>query len=292
MMPLPVPTPTSAHRAIVTADDFLRFREFFYRKTGIMFGENKRYFVDKRLQERISASGFAAFRPYFDMVCFRSDGLELQALVNAMTVNETYFYREEYQLQCLVKSILPEVVKTLDRGEPLKIWSMPCSTGEEPYSIAFYLLEHWSRVDEFDIEIVASDIDTEVLKKAKLGIYAERSLQHVPPHTIAKYTTPVAGGNQVVDELRKSIKFTQANLIEAVENKAYRGFSVVFCRNLLIYFDDLSRREAAEAIFTALNPSGFVCLGHSESMSRISSLFELRKFPEAIVYQKPARAGL
>ncbi len=103
-------------RPIVSTDDFLRFREFFYRKTGIMFADNKRYFVDKRLQERILSAGFSTFRPYFDMVCFKADGSELQALVNAMTVNETYFYREEYQLKCLARSILPEVVKTLDRG--------------------------------------------------------------------------------------------------------------------------------------------------------------------------------
>ncbi len=168
---------------------------------------------------------------------------------------------------------------------------MPCSTGEEPYSIALYLLEHFDRVDDYDIEIIASDIDTEVLKKAKLGVYAERALQHVSPQTVAKYFNPVEGGKQVVEELRNSIKFTQANLMDAIDSKAYRGFSVVFCRNLLIYFDDVSRREAAEAIFAALNPRGFVCLGHSESMSRISSLFELRKFPDAIVYQKPTRAG-
>jgi len=238
------------------------------------------------------AIGTTDFREYFNMVCFRADGLEMQALVNAMTVNETYFYREEYQLKCLVTSILPEVVKTLDRSETLKIWSMPCSTGEEPYSIALYLLENWSRVDEFNIEIIASDIDTEVLKRAKLGVYAERSLQYLSPSTITKYMRPLADGtHQIIDELRNSIKFTRANLMEAIDDKAYRGFSVVFCRNLLIYFDDVSRREAAEAIYTALNPGGFVCLGHSESMSRISSLFELRKFPEAIVYQKPARVG-
>jgi len=278
-----------ASQPVVSNDDFLRFREFFYRKTGIMFQDNKRYFVDKRIQERMGKAGFASFRPYFDLVCFQASGAELQALVNAMTVNETYFYREEYQLKCLVHSILPEVVKTLDPGDTIKIWSMPCSTGEEPYSIAFYLLENWSRVDDYNIEIVASDIDTEVLRKARLGAYADRAVQYVPPHTIGKYMTTSGPGNyQVVDELRKSIKFTQANLMEALESRFYRGFSVVFCRNLLIYFDDLSRREAAEAIFAALTPGGFVCLGHSESMSRISSLFELRKFPEAIVYQKPA----
>ena len=117
-------------------------------------------------------------------------------------------------------------------------------------------------------------------------------MQYLSPSTITKYMRPLADGtHQIIDELRNSIKFTRANLMEAIDDKAYRGFSVVFCRNLLIYFDDVSRREAAEAIYTALNPGGFVCLGHSESMSRISSLFELRKFPEAIVYQKPARVG-
>jgi chemotaxis protein methyltransferase CheR len=121
----------------VSDDDFLKFREFFYRKTGIMFAENKRYFVDKRIQERMVSCESTSFREYFDKVCFQANGQELQALVNRMTVNETYFYREEYQLKCLVHSILPEVVKRLNPGETLKIWSMPCSTGEEPNSIAF-----------------------------------------------------------------------------------------------------------------------------------------------------------
>ena len=166
---------------------------------------------------------------------------------------------------------------------------MPCSTGEEPYSIAFYLLEHWKLVDDYEIEIVASDIDTEVLRKAKA-----RRLQ--PPlaavrsagdrrqiHDRRRAATSAASS----PALRDSIRFTRANLLDAIDEPVYRDFHVVFCRNLLIYFDDVSRREAGEALFAALAPGGFVCLGHSESMSRISSLFELRKFPEAIVYQKP-----
>jgi len=278
-----------ASQPVVSNDDFLRFREFFYRKTGIMFQDNKRYFVDKRIQERMGKAGFASFRPYFDLVCFQASGAELQALVNAMTVNETYFYREEYQLKCLVHSILPEVVKTLDPGDTIKIWSMPCSTGEEPYSIAFYLLENWSRVDDYNIEIVASDIDTEVLEKARRGVYGERALQHVSADTIKKYMTRTNDGqHQIIDAIRSSIKFSQLNIFEAINERTHGGFDVVFCRNMLIYFDDLSRREAAGAIFAAMRPGGFVCLGHSESMSRISSLFNIRNFPEAIVYQKPA----
>jgi chemotaxis protein methyltransferase CheR len=270
----------------LSEEDFRMFADFFYRRTGIQFGLNKRYFVDKRLQERIMRTGQNSFRDYFDAL--RRDPAEYQALVNAMTVNETYFYRESYQLDCLVKSILPEVVKTLGRGRTLRIWSLPCSTGEEPYSIALYLLENWPLVDNYEIEIVASDIDTEALRLAKAGLYSRRSLQNVPEALIAKYTTDAGGGErQVIEALRDSIRFTRVNLLDVIGDRAYRDFHVVFCRNLLIYFDDVSRREAGEALFASMAPGGFICLGHSESMSRVSPLFELKRYPEAIVHRKP-----
>jgi chemotaxis protein methyltransferase CheR len=273
----------------ISDEDFLRFREFFYRKTGIMFAENKRYFVDKRLRERMSACNIATFRDYFNLARFQSNGEELQHLVNAMTVNETYFYREEYQFRCMVESILPEVTRGRRPGDTVRIWIMPCSTGEEAYSIALYLLDHWPRVDDFAVEIVASDIDTEVLEHARRGIYGERSLQYVPKATVGRYLTRIGGDLfQIIPEIRSSVSFVQANLADAASTARFRGFDVVFCRNLLIYFDDISRREAAETIFEVLKPGGFVCLGHSESMSRVSALFAVRKFPNAIVYQKPA----
>jgi len=285
---LPIPLQAAA-ASIFSDEEFLKFREFFYRKTGIMFAENKRYFVDKRILERMAGANLRSFAEYFNRVRFQASGVELQALVNSMTVNETYFYREDYQLQCLVRSLMPEIAKSSSKGDTIKIWSIPCSTGEEPYSIALYLLEYWAQVDDFNIEIVASDIDTEVLEKARRGVYGERALQHVSADTIKKYMTPTKDGqHQIIDAIRSSIKFSQLNILETINERTHAGFDVVFCRNMLIYFDDLSRREAAEAIFTAMNPGGFVCLGHSESMSRISSLFNMRKFPEAIVYQKPA----
>ena len=121
-------------------------------------------------------------------------------------------------------------------------------------------------------------------------MYSRRALQYVPAATRARYTIDAGDEERrVVPALRDSVRFTQANLLEIGEDRSFRNFDVVFCRNLLIYFDDVSRREAAAALYTAMSPGGFVCLGHSESMSRISSLFELRKFPEGIVYQKPPR---
>ena len=272
----------------ISDEDFQKFREFFYRKVGIQFEATKRYFVDKRLIERIEATGAKDFREYFMMLRFEASGLELQTLVNLMTVNETYFFREEYQFQCLVNSILGEVTKNKKDKKPIRIWSIPSSSGEEPYSIVIYLLEHWPDIEHWDVEIISSDIDSEIIKSARRGLYSARSVQYLPVHLLNKYFKPVAGGSyQISEDLRSVVEFTCVNLMDAEDMRNYRKVDVIFCRNLLIYFDDQSRRQAAETFFDALNPGGFVCLGHSESMSRISSLFRVRKFPEAIVYQKP-----
>lgn len=269
-------------------EDFHKFREFFYRKTGILFEDNKRYFVDKRLIERIEATRSESFRSYFTMLRFQASSEELQALTNSMTVNETYFFREAYQFDCLVNSLLDEVVARKQPGEPVRIWSLPCSTGEEPYSIVIYLLEHWKKLAHFDVEIMASDIDTEVLKTAARGVFSQRSVQHLPAPLLRKYFTRVSSGGYCIDpDLAASIDFSRVNLLDPLDTRPFRNIDVVFCRNLLIYFDDTSRRGAAETFYNAMSPGGFICLGHSESMSRISDLFRVRKFKDAIVYQKP-----
>jgi len=270
--------------------DFEKFREFFYRKTGIQFEASKRYFVDKRLVERIELTDSSTFRNYFTKLRFEASGEELQHLTNLMTVNETYFFREEYQFQCLVKSILPDIVSRKTDKNPVRIWVMPSSSGEEPYSIALYLLEYWAGINDWDIEIIASDIDTKILAQARAGQYSARSVQQLPEMLLRKYFKRNANGHQICDDLRNAVEFTRVNLSERADTRAYRDFDVVFCRNLLIYFDDVSRKAAAETFYDAMKPGGYICLGHSESMSRVSSLYKVRKFPEAIVYQKPLEA--
>ncbi len=272
----------------ISDEDFRKFREFFYRKTGIYFEDGKRYFVDKRLLERIEATGSADFRSYFTKLRFQASGEELQTLINLMTVNETYFFREEYQFKCLVESMLPEIVARKKPGSRIRIWSIPSSSGEEAYSIAIYLTEYWPPLAEWDVELISSDIDTAILERAKEGRYSARSVQALPLKILKKYFRNLPNGEyQINDDLRAAVEFTRVNLVDPADTRPYRGFDVIFCRNLLIYFDDLSRAKAAEVFYDALLPGGFICLGHSESMSRISSLFRVRKFPQAIVYQKP-----
>lgn len=281
-------TPALSKREIITDADFLKFRDFFYRKTGIHFDEGKRYFVDKRLVERIEATGADDFRSYFIALRFESKGEELQQLVNSMTVNETYFFREAYQFDCMVKDMLAEVAKRKRPGGRIRIWSIPSSTGEEPYSIAIYLLERWPLIDNYEVEILSSDIDTTVLSAAQRGVYSARSVGQLPKEYLAKYFTRRNDNEFVISrDLVSAVEFSRVNLTDANDTRKFRDIDLIFCRNLLIYFDDLSRRVAAEAMYDALSPGGFICLGHSESMSRISSLFSVRRFADAMVYQKP-----
>jgi len=284
-------TSTLGAPPVITDADFQKFTEFFYRKTGIHFDEGKRYFVDKRLIERIQATGAENFRAWFVTLRFEADGAELQHVVNAMTVNETYFFREAYQFDCLVNDILDEVAARKKPGSRIRIWSVPSSTGEEPYSIAIYLLERWAKIDQYDVEILSSDIDTTVLQSAKRGIYSQRSVAELPHVYLKKYFTS-HGDNEfrISRDLVDAVEFSHVNLSEPNDTRRFRDIDVIFCRNLLIYFDDLSRRVAAEAMFDTLSPGGFICLGHSESMSRISSLYTVRRFPDAMVYQKPLEA--
>lgn len=284
-------TSTLAPPPGITDADFQKFAEFFYRKTGIHFDEGKRYFVDKRLIERIEATGAGSFRSYFVALRFEADGAEMQQLVNAMTVNETYFFREAYQFDCMVNHLLDELAARKPPGSRIRIWSIPSSTGEEPYSIAIYLLERWPRIDAYDVEILSSDIDTTVLSAAQQGVYSQRSVQHLPPAYLRKYFTR-HGEDQwrISRDLVSAVEFSRVNLAEAADTRRFRNIDLIFCRNLLIYFDDLSRRVAAEALYDTLSPGGFICLGHSESMSRMSSLFTVRRFPDAMVYQKPQGA--
>jgi chemotaxis protein methyltransferase CheR len=271
--------------------DFERLREYVYRRTGIQFAANKRYFVDKRVHAMMAEYGTSDFSAYFSALRLGNESL-IQKLVNELTVNETYFLREDYQFDCLIRSVLPAVMA--DRagrgvyGEPVRILSLPSSTGEEPYSIAILLLEEWAEIDRVDVSIVAGDIDTRVLTAARAGTYGIRSLQRMPEPLLRKYFVPTAeGSHRIVDDLRESVEFRHVNICDVTVMQEYRNYDVIFCRNLLIYFDEVSCRTAAENLFGALRPGGFVFLGHSESMSRITPIFIPRRFPEGIAYQRP-----
>jgi chemotaxis protein methyltransferase CheR len=274
-------------RAELTEEEFRRLCDFLYRRTGMLFTEAKRYYVARRILERMAATGATSFASYFARLRSDVDG-EVEHFVNAFTVNETYFYREDHQLRCLTTDLLPERVRAKGSSRSIRIWSVPCSTGEEPYSIAMWLLENWPLVDEYEIEIVGSDIDTGVLERAREGVFPKRALMRLSPDLVARYFAPRGRDTwKILDDLRESVRFSRVNIVEPGETRSNGRFDVIFCRNVLIYFDDVSRRLAAENLYENLEPGGYICLGHTESMSRITPLFEVQRFPDAIVYRRP-----
>jgi chemotaxis protein methyltransferase CheR len=275
--------------------DFIRFAEYFYKRTGIHFAAGKRYFVDKRIDTCIRNSPYDTFAAWFAALRTSDQGPMLQELINQLTVNETYFLREDYQFDAMLSTVLPNVLAA--RGGvgrivgPVKILSLPCSTGEEPYSIALRLLEEWDQIDHVDVEIHGADIDSEVLAKAAHASYGERSVQRVPKAWMNKYFAAVGAGRYQVDEgIRSAVTLHKVNICDTAAMRSFRDFDIVFCRNVLIYFDELSSRRAAENLYGAMRPGGYLFLGHSESMSRISPIFTPTRLPEGLVYQRPTGA--
>ena len=271
---------------MLSVDELGLVTGLLYRLTGMTFGENKRYYIERRIAERMKQSGIVSPRAYLAHAGL--DQAERQALINAFTINETYFYREDHQFRALGDQILPDVVRTKRPGDLVRIWSLPCSTGDEPYSIAIWLLENWPMVDAYNIEIVGSDIDTVAIEAAKAGRYAARALSRLPGALVDRYfEAEHRHHRRIIDDLRESVQFTVVNLVDPASVALQGRFDVILCRNLLIYFDDASRLAAADNLYDRLHPSGFLCLGHSESMARISDRFEFVRLDDAIVYRRP-----
>ncbi len=270
----------------LSAEEFARLTALIHGTTGMIFGEAKRYYVERRVFDRIRQTGAPDLPAY--LALFARDPAERQTLINAFTINETYFFREDHQLRALANEMLPAVVQAKRPGDLVRIWSMPCSTGDEPYSIAIWLLEHWPMVDAYHIEIVGSDIDSAALEAAREGLFSQRALSKLPPDLLNRYFEAETGqGRKIIDDLRESVIFTPANLVERGSVMAQGRFDIIFCRNLLIYFDEQSRSLAAQHLFEALAPGGYLALGHSESMARISDRFEMVRLRDAIVYRRP-----
>ncbi len=273
------------HAPRLSAADLEEICAIIYKRSGMVFGETKRYYIERRVTDLILQRRAKTVRNYISLL--RGDTRESELLINSFTVNETYFYREQHQLSCLSNSILPDIIRSKSPGDRIRIWSMPCSSGEEPYSIALWLLENWRLVDAYNIEIVGSDIDTAILQQAIDGYFGPRSLSRLPADILERYFEPEQDQRRrLISDLRESVIFAKGNIIDRQSLAPLGRFDVIFCRNLLIYFDEAARETAARNLHGLLNPGGYICLGHTESMSRISETFEPVRFPDAIVYRE------
>jgi len=270
--------------AALSLEQFRRLRDFIYEKTGIYFPDSKLYFVERRLYQRMEALDIYDMNLYYTMLRYDNNAGELQAFIELLTVNETYFFREFNQLKCFAEEVLPEIVRR-ERGA-LTFWSAGCSTGEEAYTLAIILSEMLGPENLARCKIIATDIDNKVLAFAQKGCYGERSTRHLPAPYLERYFDSNGFELRVKDELRNLVEFRRMNLIDPDEMREVRDVDVIFCRNVLIYFDDQSRRQVALDFYQSIKAGGYVFLGHSESMSRITSIFQLCRFQHAIIYQK------
>jgi len=186
----------------------------------------------------------------------------------------------------LVNTILPELHKRTPSSKPIRILSSPCSTGEEPYSMILHIVEENNIVNERDIEVVGIDIDSKVINKAQTGKYSDRSIHAIPKNILSKWFDKAPFGYQLGEDLLGSVDFQVANIFDKAEMRKLGKFDVIFSRNMLIYFDDASRKEVAMTFYDMLNPGGYVLLGHAEYMSRIVSVFNAKKVDKTLIYQK------
>lgn len=272
---------------ILSDELFHKFIKLIYKKTGIYYERNKKYYVEKRIGKCAESLEMDNLNEYYMMLKFSDDSSEFDRLINELTVNETYFFRDFPQLRNFAEDVLPIVVREKGDRKKIKIWSAACSTGEEPYTLSIILLEMLDHPEEWEIEILASDINTKVLKSAKIGIYESRAVRDVPPEYLEKYFTRRQDKYFVNLSVKKLVSFKRINLMDQNDMSNIRGYDFIFCRNCLIYFDDESRKSVLDSFYESLNPGGFIFLGHSESVGRFSSAYKVQRIGDTIVYSRP-----
>ncbi|KNZ43470.1 CheR family methyltransferase [Acetobacterium bakii] len=272
---------------ILSDDLYDKYIKLIYKRTGLYYEYNKKYYVEKRIQQHAELLQMDSLNEYFMMLKFESDTSEFYQLINDLTVNETYFFRDFPQLRNFAEDVLPMVTKSKAGRKKIKIWCAACSTGEEPYTLSIILQEMLEEPEKWDIQIVASDINAEVLQRAKVGLYDSRAIKDVPLEYLSKYFTKRHDKYLINLNIRKSVSFMRINLMDEKERHRINGCDFVFCRNCLIYFDDVSRKSVVTSFYESLNIEGFLFLGHSESVGRISSSYKVNKIGDTIVYSKP-----
>jgi len=273
----------------LSGEHFGKLTQQIYLRLGLHFEDKKNYFLQKRIEKRMGCLGLADPGEYVFLLCHGDpEGKEMQALANLVTTNETYMFREYEQLEAFANYCLPEVLSAKQgRGEQkLRIWSAGCSSGEEAYTLAIILQEVFPQSQYWDCEIVATDIDENMLAQAARARYWWRSVREVPAEYLEKYFLQENDSYTLRPKTTSLVRVAHLNLHDRVAMRAMRNFDFIFCRNVLIYFDDRSRKGVVDHFYNSLNRGGYIFLGHSESVGRISSAFKLKRVGTHLVYAK------
>lgn len=269
-------------------DEFLLIRDFIYDHCGLVFGIDSKYLLEKRLSRRLTLYQIANYRDYYLFLKYdRRRDEELSTVLDLLTTNETYFFREGYQLNAFTDEIVPEMIGR-KREKVLRIWSAGCSTGEEPYTIAMLLLNliKSGGLQGWQIEILGTDISQRVLGVARKGVYSTSSFRETDEKYMS-YFEDDEGKKRIKDEVRKLVTISHLNLLDSSKISLLKTMDVIFCRNVIIYFDTAAKKRVMQGFHDKLDNGGYLLLGHSESLMNITALFDLKHLKNDLVYQKP-----
>jgi chemotaxis protein methyltransferase CheR len=269
-------------------EEFRLLRDQVYGHCGIYFDEGSRYLLEKRLSRRLSHLSMTTFRDYYYYLRYDPNrDQEFVELMDILTTNETYFFREDFQLKAFTEEILPErmAVKEALGDRTLRIWSAGCSSGEEPYTLSMLLLQQ-KCLAGWRVEIIGSDISQRVLQLARKGVYGRASFRATDEYYIRTFFEEVEGGYRVNNAVRERVTLSQLNLFDPQRLLLLGKMDIIFCRNVIIYFDQTAKKQVIDNFYQMLQDSGFLLLGHSESLMNISTAFSLRHLKHDMVYQK------
>jgi chemotaxis protein methyltransferase CheR len=270
-----------ADTAVLNDADFEEYRSLIYRESGITFTPTNRAILESRLKERLRGKNLGSAKAYFEIIS--KDKEELKAFLDSITTNLTRFFRNQGHFDALEKFVTPELIKIKkDSGNTtLKIWSAGCSTGEEPYTIA--MLMHEMLPPSWKFEIVASDISLKCLMTAKEGFYAESRVVGIPDNYLKKYFDKTEGGYKIHSDIQSRIRFDYHNL---KNDSGLRSMDIVFCRNVIIYFDEAAQTAVINRFWDSMANKSFLFIGHSESLFGMDTKFEFVKTEWATLYRK------
>lgn len=271
-------------------DMFEKWRAFIYESCGIYFQDNKKYLLESRLQKRIKFLGINSFDEYLNHVKFKKGAIdELKYLYEAITINETFFFRNQPQLEALISKVIPEIIEKKKKtgNRKIRIWSAASSSGEEAYSVAMILDDLVKpSYPGFDFEIVGTDISDAVLKTAERGVYKEYSVRSTPSYYLKKYFKIKENGFEINDNVKRMVRFKMLNLYDQMAMRSMTNIDIIFCANVLIYFDLKSKIQVVSQLYNALNNAGYLFIGYSETLHSISKAFKVISFPKTIGYKK------
>lgn len=270
--------------------DVLKLRDLVYEETGMFFPDEKQYYFESRFKKRVDALGLKGWMDYYKFLKTDKDRREeLNRLMSELTINETSFFRNMPQFTALQNLVIPEILKEKkDKAvKMIKIWSAGCSSGEEVYTIAMLFEEMKNGpLAGYRLEVTGTDISPRVLEKAQKGIYSDYPVRNMPDYFKQKYFEKVPEGYKIKDVLRPYVKFKHLNLNNDMEMVFMKGFDVIFCRNVLIYFDMDSKKRVLQHFFNDLIVGGYLFIGFSESLFGVDDRFKLIHFPGGMVYRK------